>query len=162
VPLVIRLARLADALAIAYVHHSAVHAIAPEHYGQAVLEQWAPPVELARSERLYREAQEDGAIQLVAELDAAIVGFGNVAPGSSEIVACYVAPAAGRQGIGARLLAELEAVALRAGCESLTLRASLNAANFYRAHGYYKTGSGEHRFANGARMAAMFMRKDLF
>jgi GNAT superfamily N-acetyltransferase len=160
-PLVIRPARLADAFDIATVHHGAVHAIAPQYYGPDVLDQWAPPVSLDRCERLYRDAQDSGTIQLVAELDGAIVGFANFRPAGNEIAACYVAPGLTGRGIGAQLLAELETLARRAGCTYLKLRASLNAKGFYRAHLYLETGRGEHRFANGGYMAAVHMRKSL-
>lgn len=157
----IRPARLADALAIAHVHHGAVHGLAAAHYPPELLEQWARPVERARAERMFSEAAAEGAVQLVAELEGAIVGFANVVPAAGEIAACYVAPAAARRGVGSRLLAEMEAIARRAGGTHLALRASLNATDFYRAHGYIETGRGEHRLAGGAPMAAVFMRKTL-
>lgn len=157
----IRPARLADAFAIAHVHHGAVHGLAAAHYPPELRHQWARPVDRARAERMFGEAEAGGAVQLVAELEGAIVGVANVLPAASEIVACYVLPAAARRGVGSRLLAEMEAIARRAGCAHLALRASLNAADFYRAHGYIETGRGEHRLADGAPMAAVFMRKDL-
>lgn len=156
----IRPARLSDVLAMAQVHHGAVHGLAGSHYSADLLAQWAPPVSLARAERLYREAQDSGAIHIVAETDGEIVGFGVVAPERSEIIACYVAASVARSGVGSALLGELEALARAAGCDHLSLHASLNAKGFYRAHLYRETGRGEHQFASGARMAAVFMRKD--
>ena len=125
-----------------------------------MLDQGAELVNLTKAEQLYRKAQDGGAVHLVAEIDGAIVGFANVAPETNEISACYAAPNMARRGVGSVLLARMETIAHQAGCDHLTLRASLNAKGFYRAHGYVETGRGEHEFPSGARMAAAFTRKD--
>lgn len=141
------------------MHQRAVHELAAGFYAPEVLMQWAGPVSLTKAERLYREAQDDGATQLVAEQDGAIAGFANLFSHRSEIAACYVAPARARRGIGSLLLGEMERIARGAGCDGLSLKASLNARAFYRAHSYIENGRGEHVFANGGRMAAIFMHK---
>ena len=87
----------------------------------------AEPVNLTKAEQLYRKAQDGGAVHLVAEIDGAIVGFANVAPETNEISACYAAPNMARRGVGSVLLARMDTIARQAGCDHLTLRASLNA-----------------------------------
>lgn len=157
----VRPARLADALGIAAVHHAAVHRLAAEHYPDAVLQRWAPPVTLSGAERRYREAQDEGGLCFVAESAGSIVGFGIVAPEAGEIVACYVAPEMAGRGVGRQLLAVLETAASSVGTFELAVRASLNAKAFYAARGYRLTARAEHAFGDGTCMAVAHMRKDL-
>lgn len=157
----VRPARLADALGIAGVHHAAVHGLAAEHYSDAVLDNWAPEVSLSGAERRYREAQDEGGLCFVAESAGSIVGFGIVVPEAGEIVACYVAPDAARQGVGRQLLAVLEIAATSVGTFELAVRASINAKPFYSARGYRVTHRADHQFADGTTMAVAHMSKDL-
>ena len=159
-PLVIRPARLGDALAIAALHHVAVHQLAAPFYPREVLMHWSPPVTLAGAERRYRETQDDGGLTLLAEQNGSLVGFGVVMPEAGEIAACYVAPEASRRGVGRALLAAMEAAVSRHGVHELNVRASLNAKSFYSAFGYHVIGRGEHRFEDGTVMVVAFMRKD--
>ncbi|KQW79001.1 hypothetical protein ASC89_11880 [Devosia sp. Root413D1] len=159
-PMVIRPARLGDALAIAALHHVAVHQLAAPFYPQEVLAHWSAPVTLASAERRYRETQEDGGLTLVAEQHGTLVGFGVVVPEAGEISACYVAPEAARRGIGRTLLAAMEAAVSAHGVHELNVRASLNAKSFYSAFGYHVSGRGEYRFEDGTVMVVAFMRKD--
>ena len=159
-PLIIRPARLADALSIAALHHVSVHAMAGAFYPREVLEHWSPPVTLASAERRYRESQEDGGLTLVAERGGEFVGFGIVVPEAGEILACYVAPDAARQGIGRQLLNAMEAAAAAHGVHDLRIRASLNAKSFYSAFGYHVSGRAEYTFDDGTPMVVAYMRKD--
>lgn len=160
-PLVIRPARLGDALAIAALHHVAVHKLAAPFYPHEVLEHWSPPVTLIGAERRYRETQEDGGLTLLAEQDGSLAGFGVVIPEAGDIAACYVAPEATRRGVGRALLAAMEATVSAHGVHELNVRASLNAKSFYSAFGYHVSGRGEYRFEDGTVMVVAFMRKDI-
>lgn len=158
--IVIRPARLGDALAIAALHHVSVHAMAAPFYPPEVLAHWSPPVTLAAAERRYRETQEDGGLTLVAEQNGALAGFGVVVPEAGEISACYVAPEAARRSIGRTLLSAMEAAISAHGVHEINVRASLNAKSFYSAFGYHVSGRGEYRFEDGTVMVVAFMRKD--
>lgn len=158
---VLRPARLADALRIATVHHAAVHALAGGPYTADVLDRWAPEVSLVRAERLFREEQRGGAVTLVAEKAGEIVGFGIVAPADGELRACYVAPAAMGQGIGRGIVTGLELVAEGEGCRTLDVRASLNAVSFYEAQRYFEAQRLEYEFGDGVSMPVVRMLKTL-
>jgi putative acetyltransferase len=76
-------------------------------------------------------------------------------PGPAEVTAAFVHPAARGAGIGAALLARVEALARRRGATSLRVDAALGAVPFYRACGY----AGRRRLAvslpGGARLTAL-------
>ncbi|MDC9822817.1 GNAT family N-acetyltransferase [Devosia sp. ZB163] len=158
---IVRPARLADARDIAALHHVSVHRLAAGFYPREVLERWSPQPSLGRAERLYREAQAEGAMTLVAELHGQIVGFGIVHPTRDEISACYVAPEQARRGVGHTLLTAMELTLAGAGRHVIRVRAALNARSFYTALGYQVTGRGEHVFDDGTRMVVTYLEKDL-
>lgn len=153
----IRPVRLADALGMALVLRAAVHAAVPGIHDRALRDAWAPPVDLGRAERIYLDAQADGQFGFVAEMDGEIVGFARVHPGRAEIVACYVAPAAARRGIGRALVAAAETAAGRH--PALTVRSSVFAEPFYRSLGFVVTGRAVSRFDDGTTMLVALMRK---
>ena len=98
---------------------------------------------------------------IVARTADQIVAFGSIEPASGELRALYVAPAHGRHGIAARILAALETRARRRGLTELHMNASLNAEAFYRRHGYAALGRGEHTLPSGGTMICVRMRKTL-
>jgi putative acetyltransferase len=103
----------------------------------------------------------DNEIRIVAELDGAVVGIGALVVADSELRACYVAPAAARNGVGSALVAEIERMARHHGLTHLELLSSLTAEPFYRALGYEVEDRVEHVLGSGDRMAAVKMRKGL-
>ena len=107
------------------------------------------------------ERNDDGEIRLIAELDGAAVGIGALVVVDSELRACYVVPEAGRRGVGAAIVREIERIAIAEGLTELTLQASVNAEPFYAALGYGVLERGEHTLRGGQRMAAVRMAKQL-
>jgi putative acetyltransferase len=75
-----------------------------------------------------------GELRVVAEAGRRLVGFAGLRGG--EVTALFVRPSAAGRGLGARLLARIEAEARRRGVRSLELLAARGAVGFYRAHGY--------------------------
>lgn len=147
-----------DAAAVLAVHRAAVHGRAGTHYPPAILDAWSPrPVTAAAVQRYLDNA--DGELRLLAEIDGRAVGFGAIVPALGELRACYVAPEAAGCGVGTALLGALEYEARRLGVTRLALDASLNAADFYRAHGYAEDGRGLHVLFGGQRMACIAMHK---
>lgn len=79
------------------------------------------------------------ATMLVAERDGAPVGWGARENGDGYVSDLWVTPAAQGQGIGARLLATMEAAIVGAGYASATLETragAVRAIRFYERHGY--------------------------
>ncbi|HVT19706.1 MAG TPA: GNAT family N-acetyltransferase [Thermoanaerobaculia bacterium] len=98
--------------------------------------------ELAYSrEELAHYVAARGGRTVVAEEGGGIVGFavGGGRRGLGHIVTLDVAPQWQRQGIGSRLLAELEASLARQGARAIALETAVGeegARHFYEKHGY--------------------------
>jgi putative acetyltransferase len=158
--IVVREMRSADARAFLEVHHAAVRGTAVVDYPLAVIEAWAPmPVTEEATDRV--RANRDDEYRLTAEIDGQVVGIGVVVFESSELRACYVAPAAGRRGVGSTLVHEIERAARERGLRMLELDSSITAEAFYRKQGYEVRERSEHILHNGQRMACVKMRKFL-
>ncbi|MBS1999644.1 MAG: GNAT family N-acetyltransferase [Cyanobacteria bacterium SZAS LIN-2] len=151
----------ADARGMLEVHYAAVHGAPVNYYDEDRLDEWSPVVNQQRIESFLSRAAVDDEITRVAVQDDVIVGFGTVVPVLNELRACYVHPRNNRQGIGKRLIEELEKEARAAGAAWLNLHASLNAEEFYRAAGYVSDGLGRHRLSSGHSIACVHMYKFL-
>ena len=158
---VVRLAVPADAEAIVAVHFAAVHRSACGAYAQEVLDLWSAAPGAARHERMQQVIADGDELVRVVEQDGEVVAFGSIVPRTQELRAVYVHPGAGRRGIGALLLAALEALAREHGLARLQMDASINAEAFYRRAGYGVVERGAHPLRDGLSMACVRMRKTL-
>ena len=128
-----------DAAAIMRVRSDAILAKAPTHYDAAILNDW---VVAGDPGRIANKLSDPDIIALVAVTGDAMIGFGMVARSRHELQALYVTPnPIGR--VGQALLVALEERAFQA-LPFLTLEASLNAEEFYRANGYVAEGRKDH------------------
>ena len=157
----VRTATTADAEAIINVHFAAVHETAAASYPGNVLDTWSRPPDEARYQRI-RDAVVNGEeLFLVAEDDSGVVGFGSIMPSLEELHAVYVHPEAGRRGVGRRILAELERLAIDRRLSQLQMAASVNAEAFYRRAGYEVVEYGVLRLTDEVEMACVRMKKRL-
>ncbi|HKD91151.1 MAG TPA: GNAT family N-acetyltransferase [Terriglobales bacterium] len=93
-----------------------------------------------------RDQHETGAIHLGAWADDRLVGVGRlhfIDSHTAQIRYMAVEPELQGQGIGGRLLQELEERARERGTQRIVLNARDRAVNFYRNHGYSVTHSSE-------------------
>src|SRR3984957_15690139 len=156
---VIREMRPKDAHAFLEVHHAAVRGTAAKDYPLPVIEAWAPmPVTEDAIE--WVRANPDREFRLIAEIAGRVVGMGAAVFENLELRACYVAPDAGRKGVGSALVKEIERAAREQGVPRLELDSSVTAESFYRTVGYDVVERGEHVLRNGQRMACVKMRKE--
>jgi GNAT superfamily N-acetyltransferase len=152
----VRRAREEDAEGIWRVHTSAIRCIASSHYTPEEVEAWASPLKPEH----YAEAIRNKEFY-VAEEDDAVIGFGTLNPGESEIEAVYVSPGVVRRGVGSAILGRLEERARDLGLKSLKMDASLNAVPFYRSAGYEPRKGMKHRLASGVEIGCVLMTKEL-
>jgi GNAT superfamily N-acetyltransferase len=121
---------------------------------QVVGDRSAPPWELdgdgehsvAALRAMLEQVLARGAIAVGAFADGRLVGFGVVLPhvraGVAQLVALYVSSTYRGQGVGGRLTADLEEIALDAGDTEMVVSAtpSANTVHFYLGTGFEPTG----------------------
>jgi len=152
----VRRARAEDGHGIHVAHTAAIRETCRTHYEPAEIEVWA-----ARTTP--RNYDDDMAARdvVVGELDGRIVGFGVLDVHDAEVRAVYVHPAAGRRGVGRRLLDALEALARLRGLSRVCLDSSLNAVPFYAAAGWRREHDTTHTIAEGLAIPCVHMTKRL-
>lgn len=152
----LRRAIAADAPAIWAVRAGAIRQTCRSHYPAELLERWAssplPDTFQSRIENEYF---------IVGTAGSRVAGFAALKVSGAEIEAVFVAPDAGRRGLGRALLADLETVARQSGLQSLSLNASLNAVPFYCAVGYSAVSEGIYTTSQGLEIACVHMQKQL-
>ena len=100
-------------------------------------------------------------VMVVAENNQGIIGFAQYNTDLKFIEAVHVAPQQARQGIGKRLLGELELIAAGKGALKITLESSLNATQFYDKCGYKKVKHGKYYCKNGVVLETVTYEKSL-
>jgi ribosomal protein S18 acetylase RimI-like enzyme len=158
-PVQVRAAKPADAEAIIQVHYAAVHETASAFYPPEILEAWSGKPDEARYQWMRQMITKGDEIVIVAESGSGILGFGLMIPKSRDLRALYVHPAAGRQGIGRKILQALETRAVAEGISGLQLVASLNAQAFYQGHGYQALSRGSLPLSGEHKMDCIKMEK---
>ncbi len=84
------------------IHRRAIHEIAAADYPIEVLTAWGPPItdqDLTRMLAEFDAKPEHGHIVIVAEVNGSLAGFGEIVPEKNELLAIYVNPDFGRQGL---------------------------------------------------------------
>ena len=136
----IRLAEVTDAGAVATVHVRSAHAV-----DGAVLD-----VEQRRAawERIIADNRWPASAVLVAEVDAAVVGFANLWPapdaGVGEVATIYTLPEVWGTGVGRALMDAVLTAAAAARYREVTLwvrAANTRARRFYEAGGWRPDGA---------------------
>jgi len=155
----VRAATPADAEAIIHVHYAAVHKLASAFYPPEIIEAWSRKPDEARYQWMRQMITKGDEIVVVAEAESGVVGFGLMIPKSRDLRALYVHPAAGRQGIGRKILQALETRAVAEGLSGLQLIASLNAQAFYQCHGYKALSHGSLQLSSEHKMDCIKMEK---
>ena len=94
---------------------------------------------------------------VVAEVDGRVAGFSDVdADGYVDMM--FVAPWAGRTGVGSALLTWAHDEAVRLGATSMTTRASITARPFFEAHGFH-VEQEHHPVRRGVTLTNYAMRR---
>jgi GNAT superfamily N-acetyltransferase len=91
----------------------------------------------------------------------ALIGFGKIDLKSGTIDAVFVHPDHFRTGVGRKLLAYLEKLAVQSGLSNLRLESTLDAAVFYRAQGFHGDKIGVYISPRGIALSCVPMTKIL-
>lgn len=123
-------------------------------------EAWAPlPITQEHVARVL--ANPDGEIRFAAVAGEQMLGIGALVLDRCELRACYVAPNVARNGVGAKIVGEIEKTARDSSLDWLWLDSSLTAEPFYLQLGYVAAERRIHILGSGYPMTCIKMRKDL-
>ncbi|CAH0539226.1 hypothetical protein VMF7928_01994 [Vibrio marisflavi CECT 7928] len=95
----------------------------------------------------------------VSEIDGHVVGSGMIDRMTGFIDAIFVLPEFMGKGAAKAMLKHLEIIALRQNLSCVSLQSTLNAAGFYRAHGYDGTETSVYHSPLGVELDCVPMRK---
>ncbi|MDH3977375.1 MAG: GNAT family N-acetyltransferase [Gammaproteobacteria bacterium] len=127
----IRPAVLADALSIHELHVATATVVFNQFFGGKGLAEW---LVTRNAEVCAREIEQWSFV--VAENQGVMIGFGALNVAKARIEDVYVASDKWKQGCGSEIVRSLEALALEAGLQKITLQATGPAILFYRKCGY--------------------------
>lgn len=152
----IRPAEDADRAQIFDVHLRAVRETCARSYAPHQINAWTGVLSPETYSSLLRKR-----LMIVAADGGRVVGFGQLNREAREIEAIYVRPDRQGQGIGRRLLGELEQHARGFGLRSIEVSATLNAVGFYERNGYSRRRVAVHRMPTGLELQCVRMAKAL-
>ncbi|HET7921423.1 MAG TPA: GNAT family N-acetyltransferase [Gammaproteobacteria bacterium] len=148
----------ADLPAVERVHTASIRGLCGEAYDAETLERWAANPDGKRYQRML----QPGNLCLVALMPAGeICGFGSLQIEKARLASLFVHPDQAGTGVGALLLARLEALAREAGLDQLHVESSLNAQSFYARHGFELNRRGKYCMSTGLSMECAEMTKPL-
>ncbi len=134
----------------------AIRAGCATHYPPEVIDAWCATPPPARMAPLL---EAGGA--LVEEEDSRMLGYAILDLQTGELDAAFVDPVHQGHGIGRRLLAALDAMALEHGLRRLFLSSSLNAVPAYERAGYVAVRREIYPHRSGLQLASVYMEKIL-
>ena len=153
--IVIRKAHKVDAQKIWDIRNAAINSQCIGHYSPAELEIWTN----GEMTEQFVEVVEDSFY--VATLNGHAVGTGMINLESGKVDAIFVHPSRMRSGIGRQVLLHLEKLALVAGLNQLSLDSTLNAARFYRVHGFVGDSVAKYESPRGISLDCIPMVKKI-
>jgi len=132
---IIRPAVMDDLEAISRLHTESILETVQDGCNSRQARQWLAATSSARTSDRIR----DGCV-LVALAGNAVVAAGSLDLEDGELRSLFVKPSSQRQGIGRRLVTEIERLAIRFGIQELRIQASPPSAGFFRACQYVPLG----------------------
>lgn len=157
-PITINNAVPEDAMAMADIHHAAIHAAANGCYPKEVIKNWAGTNLEESANYILSSIRDTGVEVILARRGDELAGYGMVSLARNYLGAVFVKPSMMGKKIGAQILDKLETAARNQGLAYLELDASLNAEGFYLKNGYESIGKGIHKLRSGASMACVKMK----
>ena len=100
-------------------------------------------------------------IKIFAEINDVIIGYGELVTSKNLITRCYVSSMFSRNGVGRKIIHELEHIACKEKLNYLCIESSENEVKFYFRCGYTVIRRGSHVMNSGTSMNCVIMRKEL-
>jgi len=155
----IRIATEEDVPGIRKAIRSSIEGLASKDYADEIIQSWGSDTPKAQ-EKQKLAIKEGKELSWVAIQNGKVVGFSAFSPQTEELRAVYVSAKVARQGLGTKLLEQVEKRARELGLSSLKMHSSITAVPFYKHHGYAALNEIIHTLGTGAKMKAVEMRKD--
>jgi N-acetylglutamate synthase-like GNAT family acetyltransferase len=152
---VIRKAKRNDAQDVLHIRNAAIRSRCADFYSVEQLSKWTKG-DLTEQ---FAEAVENYCyVAISGEL---VVATGMINLESGKIDALFVEPTHMSTGLGKEMLFHLEKLAHEVGLTQLSLNSTLNAAPFYRAHGFVGDSIATYESPRGVSLACVPMVKAL-
>ena len=145
-----------DAETIGRIQTDAIRRLGPSAYSARECESWAAGLHPQR----YRDKMAAGdRFRLAVDMDGWPLGV--VWRTGAEVIGLYVDPDWSRRGIGAMLLADVEAAIRAEGHDRIGIGAALSGLHFYARHGYRHIGTYPWTTRGGRVLQACRLEKPL-
>ncbi len=154
----IREAKISDYIAMDNVFRVSAKKFCSRSYSSQVIESWAGS---PWPERFHKN-KEGGDDQYVYVVHGEIVCFGSLNLEKHTLVSLFVSPEQSGKSIGQIMLDFLVSKAVSSEISVLKIDSSLNAANFYKRHGFIETGQSTYRTQNGVNIESVQMERETF
>ena len=154
----IREASISDYIAMDKVFRASARTFCSRSYNNQVIESWTGTPSPDR----FHKNNESGDEQYVFTIADKVVCFGSINLKRHTLVSLFVSPEQSGKGIGQSMLEFLVARAVSSEIPVLKIDSSLNAANFYKRHGFIETGQSIYKTQNGVSIESVQMERKLF
>jgi putative acetyltransferase len=145
-----------DSDSIHNLHVVSIKFYCSKFYTENIISAWVN----SKSAELYKHLPEYYKV-IVVETKNIIVGFGAVNLNKNSIDSIYVLPNFSKKGVGSLILENLEKIAKANNATKITLSSTLNAVDFYHAHGYGNDVKDKQILKSGIEIACVNMEKIL-
>ena len=157
-----------DAEKIWEVHTGSIRQLCSSHYTSEEIRDW---IGRQKIERYCQLIARDDDFVVAVDSKEQVVAFGHLGQCTDhckfssevnfEVFGFYVSPAVKRQGVGRKLMAELERRAVEQGCVKLGVFGTLNATPFYEACGFVVTKGSHCHCYGGVELKCQVLEKDM-
>ncbi len=157
-----------DADSIFQVHIASIRQLCSAHYSKEQISGW---IRRQRKERYIQLIARNDDFVVAEDGSGQVIAFGHLGPCTDreqfstevnfEVYGFYVSPLVTRQGVGRRLMAELERRALKQGCVRLGVCSTLNATPFYKVCGFVVCKDSHCHCLGGVELECKVLEKSM-
>ena len=157
-----------DADSIFQVHTASIRQLCSAHYSKEQISAW---IGRQRKERYSQLIARNDDFVVAEDSGGQVIAFGHLGPCTDserfslqvnfEVYGFYVSPLVTRQGVGRRLMAELERRALAQGCVRLGVCSTLTATPFYEACGFVVCKNSHCHSLGGVKLEYKVLEKSM-
>ena len=145
-----------DAESLRQIFQASIRGLCAEHYTAEQINHW-----INRPVTAFEQDIQSGSLS-VSQYPDTRIGFAQLDLKTGQILALYVHPGYALKGMGSRLPDSLRSKAYREDVPRLTVKATLNAVEFFRARDFTEIGPEEIELTDGTRLPGVKMELQVF